>query len=90
MCDRGGEIFSERAEGWGTFQGTTMRRDDRTGRPVAVTETLDLCPNCNGQGAAAPVAVAAIPGVPEAERLADIHRGAPATTLTDTEASRGR
>ncbi len=73
MCDRCGHVFSERAEGWGTYTGTTMRRDPETGRQRQVTEQLDLCGGCNGNAADAPVAVAAIPGVPEAERLADIY-----------------
>lgn len=74
MCDRDGNIFSERAEGWGTFTGTTSRRDERSGRMVTVSETLDLCPQCN-RNATTPQAVVAIPSVPAAERLADIHGG---------------
>lgn len=74
MCDRDGTVFSERAEGWGTFTGTTQRRDERTGRIVPVSETLDLCPSCNG-AAQAPSGFAQIPGVAAADRLADIHGG---------------
>lgn len=77
MCDRDGKIFSERAEGWGQFTGTTMRRDERTGKTVPVTEALDLCPSCNGGATLAVAAVESVPGVPAAERLADIHGGLP-------------
>lgn len=79
MCDRDGTIFSERSDGWGTFQGTTARRDEH-GRQRTVTESLDLCPSCNG-GAVQPTAVTAVASVPEAERLADIHGGVPTQPL---------
>lgn len=79
MCDRCGTVFSERAENWGTYTGTTMRHNERTNRREPVSETLDLCPGCNGGGPSAPTAVAAIPGVPEAERLADVYAGAAPT-----------
>lgn len=82
MCDRDGKVFSERADGWGTFTGSTRRFNERTGRTENVTETLDLCPDCNG-GAAAPTAVASIAGVPEAERLAQVHQGQPAERVTE-------
>lgn len=78
MCDRSGTVFSERAEGWGTFTGTTRRFNERTGRTENITETLDLCPTCNATGSTRPTQVAQIAGVPEAERLAQIHNGAPA------------
>ena len=47
MCDRCGNIFSEREDGWGNFTGTTMRRDEK-GRMQQITEALDACPRCNG------------------------------------------
>lgn len=75
MCDRDGAVFSERAEGWGTFTGSTTRRNERTGRMESITETLDLCPQCNAPATVAR-SVAAIPSVPAAERLADINGGA--------------
>lgn len=78
MCDRDGVIFSERAEGWGTFTGTTRRVNERTGRAESISETLDLCPGCNGNGKSAPTQVAQIAGVTEAERLAQVHNGQPA------------
>jgi len=73
MCDRCGRVFSERSEDWGTYTGTTMRKDER-GRRHAVSETLDMCGACNG-GPADPIGLSAIAGVPEAERLADVHHG---------------
>jgi hypothetical protein len=74
MCDRCGTLFSERAEGWGTFTGTTTRRNERTGRPETVTETLDLGPECNA-AANNPVTVKALTPSTAADRLADINAG---------------
>lgn len=45
MCDRCGSVFSELAEGWQTFTGTTFRKDDKGAR-VSVNQTLDACPSC--------------------------------------------
>jgi hypothetical protein len=45
MCDKCGTTFSERAEGWSTFTGTTRKRDDE-GRWINQTDTLDSCPEC--------------------------------------------
>lgn len=46
MCDRCATVFSERAEGWTTFSGTTRKRDQNTGQMVTVTDQLDQCPEC--------------------------------------------
>lgn len=46
MCDRCGNIFSERQEGWGTFTGTSFRKDE-TGRRYQESVQLDACPVCN-------------------------------------------
>jgi hypothetical protein len=43
MCDMCGTVFSERAEGWSTFTGSTRRKNDQ-GQWVNVTDTLDSCP----------------------------------------------
>jgi hypothetical protein len=45
MCDRCGEIFSEREEGWSTFTGTTRKRDDN-GLWLNQSDTLDSCASC--------------------------------------------
>jgi hypothetical protein len=45
MCDRCATIFSERAENWSTFTGTTRRKKDNGGFEN-VTDTLDSCPEC--------------------------------------------
>lgn len=47
MCDRCGNIFSEREDGWTTMTGTTMRRDEKTGQMRSATEQLDTCPRCS-------------------------------------------
>ena len=39
------DIFSELAEGWQSFQATTMKKDSN-GRSVPVVQTLDACPSC--------------------------------------------
>jgi hypothetical protein len=67
ICDKRGEVFSERAEGWGQGQFTTMKRDERTGRVTPVTETIDLCPACNSMGD--PVPQPQIAGVAEADTV---------------------
>lgn len=46
MCDRCGTVFSERAENWSTFTGTT-RRKTATGEWQNVTDSLDSCPECS-------------------------------------------
>jgi hypothetical protein len=46
MCDRCGNIFSEREDGWTSMQGTTMRRDEK-GQMRQTTEALDACPRCS-------------------------------------------
>ena len=46
MCDRDGEIFSERAEGWSTYTGVIRRREEKTGKLITVEQTLDACPTC--------------------------------------------
>lgn len=45
MCDRCGAVFSELAEGWQTYQGTTIKRDD-DGRRITVAVNQDACPDC--------------------------------------------
>lgn len=71
-------MFFERAEGWGTFTGSTNKRDERTGQMRQISEQLDLCPTCNG-GARSVTAgeIMSVPGVDAAERLADVHGLAP-------------
>lgn len=55
MCDRCGNIFSEREDGWTTMTGTTMRRDAE-GRMRQSTEQLDACPRCTtGQNVPRPM-----------------------------------
>lgn len=46
MCDKCGTIFSERAEGWGTYSGAIRRKDPATGRMISVTDDLDSCVVC--------------------------------------------
>lgn len=46
MCDRDGTIFSERADGWSSFTGATVKRDKDTGKTTTIQDTLDLCPEC--------------------------------------------
>jgi hypothetical protein len=45
MCDRCGTVFSERAENWTTFTGSTRRKNPE-GQWVTVSDTLDQCPEC--------------------------------------------
>lgn len=47
MCDRCGQIFSEREDGWTTMTGTTMRRAEN-GSMRQTSEQLDACPRCSG------------------------------------------
>lgn len=44
MCDRCGQVFSERAEGWSSQEGTIMRKNQETGRMEQVHAQIDLCP----------------------------------------------
>lgn len=46
MCDRCTEIFSERADGWSNFSGSTIKRDPETGKTSTIQDQLDLCPDC--------------------------------------------
>jgi hypothetical protein len=46
MCDQCSEIFSEAAEGWSTFSGSTRRRDKDSGEWRTVSVTRDACPDC--------------------------------------------
>lgn len=45
MCDRCGEIFSEREDGWASMIGSQIRRDQH-GQPRTVTEQMDTCAKC--------------------------------------------
>lgn len=81
MCDRCGTVFSERVEGWGTYQGSTSRRDPN-GRLRQVTESLDLCSGCNGWTETSFAGTPSIPGVAEAERLAGTLEDGPLTEGT--------
>jgi hypothetical protein len=47
MCDKCGEVFSERADGWSTFTGAVRMRDPNTGRAIMREESLDACPDCS-------------------------------------------
>jgi hypothetical protein len=70
MCDRCGTIFSERADGWSTFSGTTRKRDPETGKFDTVSDTLDSCPECTEMLTSPPVArpVAQLGTRPQYER----------------------
>jgi len=46
MCDRCATVFSERAEGWSTFSGSTRRKNPQTGKIEMITDDLDSCPDC--------------------------------------------
>lgn len=73
MCDKCGNLFSERAEGWGTGQLSVTKTID--GRRRTVTETMDVCPPCNAfDGAPIPSlpALTAVAGPDAADRLADV------------------
>jgi hypothetical protein len=57
MCDRCGTIFSEREDGWSTFQGSTVRRSVE-GRQIATTDQIDTCSACTiGAGATPRLAI---------------------------------
>ena len=43
MCDRCGNMFSERSEGWETYTATMMVKKPY---PHAITTVLDACPDC--------------------------------------------
>jgi len=45
MCDRCGNVFSERADGWTSMQAQRVTRKD--GRQVVTMENLDACPPCS-------------------------------------------
>lgn len=45
MCDRCGAIFSEREDGWTTFTGTRVARDQH-GQQRNTTEQIDTCAAC--------------------------------------------
>ena len=45
MCDRCGGIFSEREDGWTTFPGTRVARD-QNGQQRNTTEQIDNCSPC--------------------------------------------
>lgn len=49
MCDKCGDIFSENTDGWSTFQGARVIRDEKTGQTRSVTEAMDVCSECTGQ-----------------------------------------
>jgi len=77
MCDKCGDIFSERTDGWSTFVGTKNGRDDR-GRPTTTSEQMDMCAACSMPGAITPrLAVGSATGV---DRIAQ----------TQTQADRDR
>jgi len=46
MCDRCGTVFSERAENWTTFTGSTRKKSQDTGQWITVADTMDQCPEC--------------------------------------------
>ena len=45
MCDKCGQIFSENAEDWSTYQGTLKRRRE-DGSRYTESVTQDACPTC--------------------------------------------
>ena len=45
MCDKCGTVFSENEDGWSTFTGTRVTRDD-DGRTRTLTIQQDSCGNC--------------------------------------------
>jgi hypothetical protein len=49
MCDRCGNIFSEREDGWSTFTGSTVKRD-QNGQQRATTDQIDTCQVCTTIG----------------------------------------
>jgi hypothetical protein len=46
MCDRCGTVFSEKADGWSTFSGSTRRKDPQTGKVEMISDQLDSCTEC--------------------------------------------
>lgn len=46
MCDKCGTIFSESAQGWSTYTGTRITRDEN-GRQKNTTQVMDMCPMCS-------------------------------------------
>jgi len=46
MCDRCGNIFSEREDGWTSMTATTVRRNEK-GELRSQQENLDACPRCS-------------------------------------------
>lgn len=44
MCDICGTVFSERVEGWSTYEGTVMRKNTMTGKMERVSDEMDACP----------------------------------------------
>lgn len=78
MCDRCGNIFSEREDGWSTFSGTRMNRDDH-GRMRDVSEQMDSCPKCTTGGVLTPrLAIDSATGV---DRIAKTQSQADRDTL---------
>jgi len=62
MCDRCGTIFSEREDGWATFTGTRVARDQNTGAQRAVTDQQDTCAACTIGGSVVTPRLALGPG----------------------------
>lgn len=54
MCDKCGEIFSERREGWQTFS-VSRASVNPYGQPIQITEEYDACPACAFNGTVQPV-----------------------------------
>lgn len=46
MCDRCGNIFSEREDGWETYTATQVKKNPDTRRRETETVYLDACPTC--------------------------------------------
>lgn len=46
MCDRCGNIFSEREDGWETYTATQVKKNPDSKRRETETVYLDACPNC--------------------------------------------
>lgn len=45
MCDKCGQIFSERADGWQIYKALTVKRNE-DGTSTTVTVDADACPTC--------------------------------------------
>lgn len=54
MCDKCGNIFSEKAEGWQTFS-VSRQTTNPHGIPVSVTDEYDACPQCSFTPSVQPV-----------------------------------